>query len=185
MRRVGGADIEKAIALFEAGNAAGAAQACRAALLLDGRNVTARFLLALTQMQLRDFEEAERQFAKATALDPAAAEIWANRGNNQIALGRADRALEFITRALQLEPNFPEALYNQAKLLADAGRLDEALSAYDKCSALVPGFADALQAALGIEVKPREIQLAGSAGGGVSAHRLAVAAGLAVEEVTR
>jgi tetratricopeptide (TPR) repeat protein len=58
-------------------------------------------------MQLRDFEEAERQFAKATALDPAAAEIWANRGNNQIALGRPDSALEFLTRALALEPNFP------------------------------------------------------------------------------
>jgi protein O-GlcNAc transferase len=144
MRRVGGADTEKAIALFKAGNAAGAAQACRAALLLDGRNVDALFLLALTQMQQCNFEEAECQFAKATEFDPAAAEIWANRGNNQIALGRADRALEFITRALQLEPNFPEALYNQAKLLADAGRLDEALSAYDKCSALVPGFADAL-----------------------------------------
>ena len=141
---VGGADIETAIALFKAGNAAGAAQACRAALRRDGRNVTALFLLALTQVQERNFEEAERQFAKATELDPAAAEIWANRGNNQIALGRADRALEFLTRALGLEPNFPEALYNQAKLLADAGRLDEAVSAYDKCIAQVPRFADAL-----------------------------------------
>ena len=144
MQGVGGADIEKAIALFKAGNAAAAAQACRAALRRDGRNVTARFLLALTQMQLRDFEEAERQFAKATALDPAAAEIWANRGNNQIALGRPDGALEFLTRALALEPNFPEALYNRARLLADAGRAEEALAAYDKCLALVPRFADAL-----------------------------------------
>ncbi len=144
MQSVGGADIEKAIALFKAGNAAGAAQACRAALRRNGRNVTALFLLALTQMQERNFEEAERQFAKATELAPAAAEIWANRGNNQIALGRADRALEFLTRALALEPNFPEALYNQAKLLTDAGRLGEALAAYDKCIALVPRFADAM-----------------------------------------
>jgi type IV pilus assembly protein PilM len=49
----------------------------------------------------------------------------------------------------------------------------------------IPGFADALQAALGIEVRQREVQLAGSARGEVSAHRLAVAAGLAVEEVSR
>jgi protein O-GlcNAc transferase len=144
MQGVGGADIEKAIVLFRAGNAAGAAQACRAALRRDGRNVTALFVLALTQMQEGHSEEAERSFAKATALDPNAAEIWANRGNNQIALGRADRALEFLARALALEPNFPEALYNQAKLLADAGRLDEALAAYDKCIALVPRFADAM-----------------------------------------
>ncbi len=49
----------------------------------------------------------------------------------------------------------------------------------------IPGFADALQAALGIEVKQREVQVASGAGGEVSAHRLAVAAGLAVEEVSR
>ena len=49
----------------------------------------------------------------------------------------------------------------------------------------IPGFADALQAALGVEVKQREVQVAGSARGEVSAHRLAVAAGLAVEEVSR
>jgi protein O-GlcNAc transferase len=144
MQRVVGAEIEKAIALFKAGNAAAAAQACRAALRRDDRNVTALFVLALTQMQERKFEEAERQFAKATALDPGAAEIWANRGNNQIALGRSAAALESLSRALALEPNFPEALYNQAKLLADAGRLDEALAAYDRCIALVPRFADAM-----------------------------------------
>ena len=144
MRGVGGADIEMAIALFKAGNPAGAAQSCRDVLRHDHRNVTALFLLALTQMQEGHFEEAEHQFAKATKLDPKAAEIWANRGNNQIALGRPERALEFLARALALEPNFPEALYNQAKLLADAGRPDAALAAYDKCIALVPGFADAL-----------------------------------------
>ncbi len=144
MQGVGGADIETAIALFKAGNPAGAAQSCRDVLRHDRRNVTALFLLALTQMQERNFEEAEHQFAKATKLDPKAAEIWANRGNNQIALGRPERALEFLGRALALEPNFPEALYNQAKLLEDAGRLDAALAAYDKCIALVPRFADAL-----------------------------------------
>jgi protein O-GlcNAc transferase len=144
MPGVGGAEIETAIALFRAGNAAGAAQSCRDVLRHNRRNVTALFLLALTQMQERDFEAAEHQFAKATKLDPNAAEIWANRGNNQIALGRPELALEFLARALALEPNFPEALYNQAKLLADAGRLDAALAAYDKCIALVPRFADAL-----------------------------------------
>ncbi len=139
-----GADIEKAIALFKAGNAAAAAQAARAALRRDGRNVMALYLLALAQMQDRKFEEAERQFAKATAIDPTVAEIWANRGNNQIALGRPGPALEFISRALALAPDFPEAHYNQAKLLAEAGRLAEALAAYDRCLALVPRFADAM-----------------------------------------
>jgi protein O-GlcNAc transferase len=143
MQRVGGADIEKAIALFQAGNPAAAAQACRAALRRDERNVAALFVLALTQMQQGKYDEAERQFAKATALDPSAAEMWANRGNNQISLGRPDRALEFLSRALAITPDFPEALYNRAKLLADAGQLEEALAGYERCAALVPQFADA------------------------------------------
>jgi protein O-GlcNAc transferase len=144
MQRVGGADIEKAIALFQAGNPAAAAQACRAALRRDERNVAALFVLALTQMQQGKYAEAERQFAKATALDPSAAEIWANRGNNQISLGRPDQALEYLSRALAVTPDFPEALYNRAKLLADAGRLEEALAGYERTSALVPNFADAI-----------------------------------------
>ncbi len=49
----------------------------------------------------------------------------------------------------------------------------------------IPGFAEALQAALGIDVRTHEIQFAASARDGVSPHRLAVAAGLAVEEVSR
>jgi protein O-GlcNAc transferase len=144
MQRVGGADIERAIALFQTGDAAAAARVCRAALRRDQRNVAALFVLALTQMQQGKNEEAEQQFAKATALDPSAAEIWANRGNNQIALGRPDQALEYLSRALAIAVEFPDVLYNRAKLLADAGRPDEALADYDRCIALVPHFADAI-----------------------------------------
>jgi protein O-GlcNAc transferase len=144
MQRAFSAEIEKAIVLFQAGNPASAAQACRAALRRDERNFAALFVLALAQMQQGKHEEAERQFAKATALDPSAAEILANRGNNQISLGRPERALEFLSRALAIAPDFPEALYDRAKLLADAGRLEEALAGYERCSALVPHFADAI-----------------------------------------
>ena len=48
----------------------------------------------------------------------------------------------------------------------------------------VPGFAEALQSHLGLEVRTEAVRLAdGESAGGVSAHRLAVAAGLATEEV--
>jgi tetratricopeptide (TPR) repeat protein len=113
----GGADIEKAIALFQAGNPAAAAQACRAAPRRDERNVAALSCSRSRRCsgQIREGRSAIRQG------DPSAAEIWTNRGNNQISLGRPDRALEFLSRALAIAPDFPEALYNRAKLLADAG----------------------------------------------------------------
>ena len=50
----------------------------------------------------------------------------------------------------------------------------------------IPGFADALQAALGVEVKTARGPARPAARlDEISAHRLAVAAGLSVEEVSR
>ncbi len=49
----------------------------------------------------------------------------------------------------------------------------------------LPGFAEALQEQLGIEVERESVHLDGQDLGGVSAHRLAIAAGLAVEEAPR
>jgi predicted O-linked N-acetylglucosamine transferase (SPINDLY family) len=144
MRGFGDADTQEAFARFNAGDATGAAQLCQVALRRDKRNVAAMFLLAVAYMQERKPDDAEAQFARATKLDATVAEIWANRGNNQIALGNPARALEFLQRALVLRPDFPEALYNQAKLLADEERYDEALAAYERCVRLVPQFADAL-----------------------------------------
>jgi len=144
MQGPGSGDIEKAVTLFRSGNAAAAAQACKAILHRDGRNVAALYLLALTAMQQHDIAEAERIFAKVTKLEPNSAEIWANRGNNLIAMGKRDRALKALDRALAIEPAFFEALYNRAKLLGDAGHLEEALATYDRCLEIMPQFADAL-----------------------------------------
>jgi type IV pilus assembly protein PilM len=47
----------------------------------------------------------------------------------------------------------------------------------------LPGFADALQEQLGVQVERESVHLDEQDLGGVSAHRLAIAAGLAVEEV--
>jgi type IV pilus assembly protein PilM len=49
----------------------------------------------------------------------------------------------------------------------------------------LPGFAEALQEQLGIEVESESVHLDGQDLGGISAHRLAIAAGLAVEEAPR
>ena len=46
----------------------------------------------------------------------------------------------------------------------------------------LPGFAEALQEQLGNEVERESVHLDGQDLGGISAHRLAIAAGLAVEE---
>jgi Tfp pilus assembly PilM family ATPase len=47
----------------------------------------------------------------------------------------------------------------------------------------LPGFADSLQEQLGVQVERESVRLDEQDPGGVSVHRLAIAAGLAVEEV--
>jgi type IV pilus assembly protein PilM len=49
----------------------------------------------------------------------------------------------------------------------------------------LPGFADSLQEQLGVQVERESVRLDEHDLGGVSAHRLAIAAGLAVEEVSQ
>jgi hypothetical protein len=49
----------------------------------------------------------------------------------------------------------------------------------------LPGFAEALQEQLGIQVEREAVHSDGQQLGGISAHRLAIAAGLAVEEAPR
>jgi type IV pilus assembly protein PilM len=49
----------------------------------------------------------------------------------------------------------------------------------------IPGFVDSLQAALGLEVRSQQVEFAGAPPADVSAHRLAVAAGLAAVEVAQ
>jgi protein O-GlcNAc transferase len=136
-------DMASAVALFRSGDAVGAARACKAVLRRDGRNVRALYLLALTAMAQGESAAAERWFAKATAIDPCRAEIWASRGGNLVAMRLSERALTAFDRAAALDPRFVEVLYNRAKLLGDLGRFEAALASYDQCLAVMPSFADA------------------------------------------
>ena len=148
-----GRDIEKALTLLRAGDPAAAAQVCKTVLRRNGRNVDALYLLALTAMQRRDCEEAERFFAKTTKLAPNSAEIWNNRGSNLCAMNLPDRALEAFDRAIAIEPTFSQAIYNRGKLLNDAGQLVAALVSYDKCLELMPRFPEALNNRANLLVK--------------------------------
>src|SRR5262249_23575652 len=104
-----GGDIATALMFFRTGNAAQAARCCKAILRRNGNDVAALYLLALSAMQQQDYAEAERIFAKVIRLKANSAEIWTNRGNNLIALGKPDRALDAFERALAIEPMYLEA----------------------------------------------------------------------------
>lgn len=63
---------------------------------------------------------------RKTALEPRAANAWAELADCALALGRADEALAAIDRALILEPGHPDRRLMAGWLLLEKGRLDQA-----------------------------------------------------------
>ena len=144
MQSLGSPDIEKAMTLFRAGDMAAAAQACKAVLRRNGRDVVALHLLAVTAMQQRDFAGAERIFEKLLKVAPNAAEVWANRGRNLIAMNRFDRALKAFDRAVAIAPNSAEIWANRGRHLIEMNMSDRALEAFDRALAIKPAFPQVL-----------------------------------------
>jgi predicted O-linked N-acetylglucosamine transferase (SPINDLY family) len=136
--------MEKAVALFRGGDMAAAAQACKAILRRNDRDVSALHLLAMTAVQQREFARAERVFAKLTKVEPNSAEIWAGRGRNFFAMNLFDRALEAFDRALGIAPDSAESWANRGRTLIAMNMLDHALEAFDRALAIKPAFPEVL-----------------------------------------
>ena len=58
-------------------------------------------------------------------------------------MGRFERGVEIIRKAVSLNDNSPIAFNNLAKGLKDLDRLDEAIVHFERAIALAPNFADA------------------------------------------
>jgi predicted O-linked N-acetylglucosamine transferase (SPINDLY family) len=144
MQNAGSPDIQKAFALFHAGNMAATAQACKAILQRNGRDVPALHLLAMTAMQQRDFAGAERVFAKLIKVEPNSAKIWTNRGRNFAGMNMFDRALEAFDRAVAIAPNSAELWADRGRVLIAKNMFDRALEAFDRALAIKPAFPQVL-----------------------------------------
>jgi protein O-GlcNAc transferase len=57
--------------------------------------------------------------------------------------GRAERAVELLSKAVAVNPNVAEAHYNHGVALGDVRRYEEAIASYERAIALKPDYADA------------------------------------------
>ena len=74
-----------------------------------------RFLLRGNEMvRQKNFEEAERLFKEAIAMDSCFADGWNNLGTLQFNRGAFEAARSSYTRALECEPDFTDARLNRA-----------------------------------------------------------------------
>ena len=66
-------------------------------------------------------------------------EDYVNRGRAYVFLGRYERALRILDRAVQLQPDSPAALLAQAEAMSHRGQLVPAVRAYEAAHQLDPG----------------------------------------------
>jgi tetratricopeptide (TPR) repeat protein len=115
-----------AVVLFLLTAAASPAQTDLRAVLRQGN----------TLLQEGQYEEARREFLRATHEYPRSAEAFALLGIAEIQLHDYGRAEATFQHALELDPNSVEALYNFGVMLLDRGHPRQAMAYLDKAGRL-------------------------------------------------
>jgi tetratricopeptide (TPR) repeat protein len=110
----------------DSGDAAGAADLYRAALVAGGLSPQVCFQLAECLYQLNDLSAARERYCIAIELDDAFLEARANLGCVLAELGQTELAIAAFEGALALHADYADAHYHLARLLASAGRGAEA-----------------------------------------------------------
>lgn len=127
----------------------------RRALLLDSRDPEPHFALGLAAMHSRQIPLALREMEEAVRINPSFAAAWANLSVVNNYLGKPDKALEFVSRALRLSPNDPRSFLWMPALAGShylGGHYEEAIEAGRYGLAIKPDYLHCLRyvtAALG------------------------------------
>jgi tetratricopeptide (TPR) repeat protein len=130
--------LQKAVALDQRGDVAGAMAGYRQVLSGDPGNIDALFLLGRAHCQQGQFERGAELLGKAASLAPHYAQAHNLLGMALSRLGRKEDALASFQRATAADPGNAMAIANKADLLADLGRPADAVAEYDKALARDP-----------------------------------------------
>ena len=98
---------------------------------------------ALAQQQAGRYDEAERSFYRALALEPDSAQIHLQLGNLLRLAGRHEAALQCCLEAVRLAPDFAPGHNNLGNAYRDLGRQEEAIAEFRRALALDDRLAEA------------------------------------------
>jgi tetratricopeptide (TPR) repeat protein len=130
--------LQKAIALDNHGNLAGAIAGYQKVLGREPSNVDALFLLGRAYCQQGELESGAKAFRRVITLRPSHAPAHALLGMAHNRLGRPQDALACFDRALEADPKHVMAIANKADALAKLGRHADAVVEFDKAVAIDP-----------------------------------------------
>jgi tetratricopeptide (TPR) repeat protein len=137
-------DIDRGIALAQAGDFAAASLICEEVLAITPAHAGAVNLLgAIAHRQGRN-AAALAHFSRAVEIDGSVAYHHANLGSALASLGRPEEGLASLERAIALDPDQPDALNSYAYVLGLLGRPDAAMDYLERAIRLSPGHANAL-----------------------------------------
>jgi protein O-GlcNAc transferase len=133
-------DIAEARARYQAGDVAGAEEACREILGREPSSWAALQLMGLAAQRRGDSTIAEGHFARAASLAPDRPELHRELGNTLLALGRPGDAVAAFEAALALNPNDVAALNGLGIAALHRRQFVEAIDAFQRALALDPGL---------------------------------------------
>ena len=99
--------------------------------------------MALTQQQLRHWQDSEALFRHALQVTESNYIAHYDLGAALVQKGQIDEAINQYRESLRLKPDFTDAHYNLAITLGKKGQIDEAISQYQESLRLKPDFTDA------------------------------------------
>ena len=136
--------FDRAIALHQRGDQAGAERLYQQVLLIEPASFSPRHMLGVIRAQQGRHDEAIDLIASALKLNPQIAAAWINLGNVQAAAGRPEDAVASFRQALALSPGNVDILNALAGLSWSLGRQDEALDILAQILAARPGDIETL-----------------------------------------
>jgi predicted O-linked N-acetylglucosamine transferase (SPINDLY family) len=135
--------LPAAFAAYRQGKHPDAQALCRQILKDLPDHFDALHLLGVSELDCRQFEEAEGILARAVSVEPRSAEARSNLGMALFNLKRYDDARKCQEKAVALQPNFPTALTNLGNTLMRLGLVEQAIAAHDRAIQLKPDYGDA------------------------------------------
>jgi predicted TPR repeat methyltransferase len=132
-------DLERALALHEAGDLDAAEAAYRGLLERRADDADATHFLGVLLRQRGRAADGLALIERSVTLEPARAKFRYHLGNALDADGRCEEAAAAYRRAIELQPRYPLAQMNLGVVLQTLGRTEEAIETLERLVDLVPG----------------------------------------------